>query len=286
MHIRLRFHNAHNEVCILQRSMQLIKKKVKLEFKQLDGSVKEKDKIGNMTSLSYKCADLDRYIPAILGVSPAILENVIFCHQEESNWPMSEGAVLKKKFDDIFESSRYTKALEAFAKSKKDFQSQGKDHKAELMQVGAYLETARGLQEEMEAAETQLEAIRKEVESLEDQVSAVDERLLSEREALDKIKARYSEVNELQREADEEQRRINDRKESMNRVYEESDLELKRQLENFAEVMSSKESEFDSVVRNIDGVTQDVASAREKLNELTLKKGTAESLSDQCDTHC
>ena len=81
----------------------------------------------------------------------------------------------------------------------------------------------------------------------------MDERLLSEREALDKIKARYSEVNELQREADEEQRRINDRKESMNRVYEESDLELKRQLENFAEVMSSKESEFDSVVRNIDG---------------------------------
>ena len=65
---------------------------------------------------------------------------------------MSEGAVLKKKFDDIFESSRYTKALEAFAKSKKDFQSQGKDHKAELMQVGAYLETARGLQEEMEGS--------------------------------------------------------------------------------------------------------------------------------------
>ena len=53
--IRLRFHNAHNEVCILQRSMQLIKKKVKLEFKQLDGSVKEKDKIGNMTSELQMC---------------------------------------------------------------------------------------------------------------------------------------------------------------------------------------------------------------------------------------
>ena len=33
-------------------------------------------------------------------------------HQEESSWPLQEGAVLKKKFDDIFESARYTKALE------------------------------------------------------------------------------------------------------------------------------------------------------------------------------
>jgi len=44
-------------------------------------------------------------VPAQLGVSKAILQNVIFCHQEESNWPLSEPAALKKKFDDIFEAS-------------------------------------------------------------------------------------------------------------------------------------------------------------------------------------
>lgn len=41
-----------------------------------------------------------------MGVSTAILDNVIFCHQEESNWPLSEPAALKKKFDDIFEASK------------------------------------------------------------------------------------------------------------------------------------------------------------------------------------
>jgi hypothetical protein len=41
-------------------------------------------------------------------VRSAILDSVVFCHQEESSWPLQDGSTLKKKFDDIFESSRYT----------------------------------------------------------------------------------------------------------------------------------------------------------------------------------
>ena len=58
-------------------------------------------------SQSFRCADLDREIPELVGVSRPILENVIFCHQEESNWPLSETSVLKKKFDEIFAATRY-----------------------------------------------------------------------------------------------------------------------------------------------------------------------------------
>lgn len=57
-------------------------------------------------SQSFRCADLDREIPELVGVSRPILENVIFCHQEESNWPLSETSVLKKKFDEIFAATR------------------------------------------------------------------------------------------------------------------------------------------------------------------------------------
>jgi DNA repair protein RAD50 len=46
-----------------------------------------------------------------MGVSNAILENVIFCHQEESLWPFSDQANLKKIFDEIFDTTKYTKAL-------------------------------------------------------------------------------------------------------------------------------------------------------------------------------
>ena len=66
-----------------------------------------------------------------LGVSKAVLNNVLFCHQEDSYWyvfsateticvyvhdlvknssdfyrPLSEGKALKTKFDEIFASTR------------------------------------------------------------------------------------------------------------------------------------------------------------------------------------
>ena len=57
-------------------------------------------------TISSRCAEIDVEIPNLLGVSKAVLENVIFCHQEESYWPLAEPAALKKKFDDIFEATR------------------------------------------------------------------------------------------------------------------------------------------------------------------------------------
>jgi len=50
---------------------------------------------------------MDSEIPQLLGVSKAVLENVIFCHQEDSYWPLAEPSALKKKFDDIFEATRF-----------------------------------------------------------------------------------------------------------------------------------------------------------------------------------
>src|SRR5258708_3906197 len=80
---------------------------------------------------------MDSEIPNLLGVSKAVLENVIFCHQEDSYWPLSEASVLKKKFDDIFEATkwvfiycmqygriyamnRYTKALDSIRAVRKE----------------------------------------------------------------------------------------------------------------------------------------------------------------------
>lgn len=48
----------------------------------------------------------------LMGVSKAILEMVIFCHQEDSNWPLTGAdAELKKRFDLIFSADRYRKGL-------------------------------------------------------------------------------------------------------------------------------------------------------------------------------
>ena len=156
---------------------QLTQKKAALQFKALDQVIQSFNKdTGAKEALSYRCADADRMIPNIMGVSKvctacldvmqaracvrmwnhvlaaawycwphaltcqhsckqqwlpsetpgmrmllftafphaqAILENVIFVHQEDSNWPLAEGQTLKKKFDDIFAATKYTKVSSA-----------------------------------------------------------------------------------------------------------------------------------------------------------------------------
>lgn len=61
---------------------------------------------GEKVSLSSKCGELDREMISSLGVSKPVLNHVIFCHQEESNWPLSEGKALKDKFDSIFAATK------------------------------------------------------------------------------------------------------------------------------------------------------------------------------------
>ena len=44
---------------------------------------------GEPIQITSKCVELDREMVTAFGVSTAILENVIFCHQEESNWSVA-----------------------------------------------------------------------------------------------------------------------------------------------------------------------------------------------------
>lgn len=95
---------------VVVRSMELTQKKTTLSFKALDGILRTTDPTtGERVSMSHKCGELDRQIPQLMGVGKAILEHVVFCHQEDSNWPLREGSELKKRFDDIFDSTRYAK---------------------------------------------------------------------------------------------------------------------------------------------------------------------------------
>ena len=96
---------------VVTRSLQLTVKKATRQQKTLEGQLlMVKD--GERTAISSRVAELDQIMPQYLGVSKAILDSVIFCHQDESLWPMSEPAVLKKKFDEIFEALKYTKAID------------------------------------------------------------------------------------------------------------------------------------------------------------------------------
>ncbi|ONK67896.1 uncharacterized protein A4U43_C05F4920, partial [Asparagus officinalis] len=105
--IKLRFKTAAGKDVVCIRSFQLTQKASKMEFKALESVLQTiNPHTGEKVCLSYRCADMDREIPQLMGVSKAILENVIFVHQDESNWPVQDPSTLKKKFDDIFSATR------------------------------------------------------------------------------------------------------------------------------------------------------------------------------------
>ncbi|KAK9955837.1 hypothetical protein ABG768_015687 [Culter alburnus] len=84
--------------------MQSTQKGKKTEFKTLDCLISRFQK-GEWKELNSKCSEIDREMISSLGVSKAVISHVIFCHQEESNWPLSEGKALKQKFDEIFSAT-------------------------------------------------------------------------------------------------------------------------------------------------------------------------------------
>jgi DNA repair protein RAD50 len=125
--VKLRFFAANGTKMLAVRNLSLTAKKTTMTMKTLEGILSlanESDKAGKVrhpsamvvvlpnelldkrTTISTKCAEMDIEIPQLLGVSKAVLDNVIFCHQEDSYWPFSEPSYLKKKFDEIFEATR------------------------------------------------------------------------------------------------------------------------------------------------------------------------------------
>ncbi|KYK63514.1 RecF/RecN/SMC N terminal domain-containing protein [Toxoplasma gondii TgCatPRC2] len=156
--VRLRIHTKGGKELTVVRSMQLSqtvdrKGKTKATFKQLEPYLQLKDSAtGQKASIGNKCADIDLQLPGLLGIHRAVLEHVVFCHQEESCWPLSDMQVLKKKFDQLFGATRYVKALESIRAIRKQHVSAAKDRQHDLQLVAAHRRQARLLLRQLEEA--------------------------------------------------------------------------------------------------------------------------------------
>jgi len=107
------------------------KGKNKIEFRKLDQVLKYKDAEGKERSVNSSCMDMDKQMTRLFGVSGAVLENVIFCHQEETLWPFSDQGHLKKIFDEIFETEKYTRILQETRQEIKNYKNKKKSVKCE-----------------------------------------------------------------------------------------------------------------------------------------------------------
>lgn len=128
--VKLKFLAINNQPMLCVKKMNLRRKNNKLEFKKIDNILKTKGKGANEKreyEVSHSAAEIERQVPELLGVSKAILENVIFCHQEDSLWPFKDNATLKGIFDELFETTKFTKLYGALQKLYKENRKKQKE---------------------------------------------------------------------------------------------------------------------------------------------------------------
>ena len=108
--ISLKFHppsDNENDLITVHKTFQLTSKgDNKMSFKALNHMLKRS--IGGVEAMvDETCVEMQVVVPRLLGVTKAVIENVIFCHQEESTWPFGENKKLKEIFDDLFNTTWY-----------------------------------------------------------------------------------------------------------------------------------------------------------------------------------
>lgn len=177
--VKVSFRAATGTHMVVTRNLQLTVKKTARSLKSLEGALNiTNPNTGEITVISSRVAELDMVLPQYLGVSTAVIDNVIFCHQDESLWPLSDPSTLKKKFDEIFEAQKYTKAIDNIKKIRKS-------QNEELAKYKILEEHAKQDKDRAEKAQKSAERLQQEVEALRAQVEDLERRIAQARKLAD-----------------------------------------------------------------------------------------------------
>ncbi|CAL1713176.1 unnamed protein product [Somion occarium] len=278
--VKLRFLAANGQRMLVVRNLSVsLKKSGGLTMKTLESILALADgnaeKGGKRGVISTKCAEMDAEIPSLLGVSKAVLENVIFCHQEDSYWPLAEPSILKRKFDDIFEATKYTKALDNIKALRKERAADLKAEKERLESLArekGHADKLRAriadLNSSMGAKELEYEEAKKEYERL----VASNQRFY---DSATKFRDIYSKVESLQEKKERFEQDLAEARENLQEL-EGTDEELSERLRNFDEHIAKQKQKKMTEDARLQDLEDELAQIRKSHVALTTEQGKLE----------
>lgn len=225
---------------------------------------------------------MDAELPLHLGVPKAILDNVVFCHQEDSNWPLSESSVLKKKFDDIFSSKRYAVALDNIKEIRKEQLQEIKIGNVQLDALKADAAKAKRVRFTLTQLNQQRNAKTETLNSIEERRRKVN----------DETKDLEAMLSEISQTADQIQQIINkkDYYQSAMRTIEahivpseESTEQLKQLLEEHRIKENENQEEKVNVTRERDQLERKLKRAQSELSQKHLDMGRLEASREELE---
>uniref|UniRef100_A0A3Q3NGM9 RAD50 homolog, double strand break repair protein n=1 Tax=Mastacembelus armatus TaxID=205130 RepID=A0A3Q3NGM9_9TELE len=278
--IRLLFTDVNGEKVTIHRSMSCTQKAKNYSFKSLE-QVITRVKDGERVSLSSKCGELDREMISALGVSKPVLNHVIFCHQEESNWPLSEGKALKEKFDSIFAATKYIKALETMRQLRLTQNQTVKECQVELRYLKQNKEKAQQIRETVATKEAQLMSSKDSVQRIESQIEPLENRLMDIDTKLGKVMKLDSDIKALEsrkKQMEEDNREL---EETMEQVFQGSDQQLQEVYQNHQRTVKEKERRLTDCQKEMERAGRECQRLNRVKADLLVEQGRLQLEADR-----
>ncbi|XP_065361714.1 DNA repair protein RAD50 [Calliphora vicina] len=272
--IKLEVRNVQGARLSICRSMKLGLKRNKITFETLDATLNylNDDDKKSSESISKRCADVDLVMSQFMGVSKAIINNVLFCHQEDSSWPLDEPKKLKEKFDAIFGITEYNKALDRIIKMRKDEMEQLKIKESDLRFV-------EHLKQEMEGKSLGLQKYQQKAKTIDDNCKLCEEEMAPIEERLKQIHKIEYDVGKYQAQKVELQTKqkncteqMNGLKKKIKKMFEGTMEELDTEISSFNQRISEKRVERKEVEDKLKGQKVEEKGMQSKHNEIDKKR--------------
>lgn len=269
--VKLSFKGTQGARLVVTRSLQLTVKKTTRSQKTLEGSLLM-IKDGERTTISSRVAELDQIMPQYLGVSEAILDSVIFCHQDESLWPMSEPAALKKKFDEIFEALKYTKAIDNIKVVRKNQGVELTKHK--MMEEQYKIEKDRGERAERKSLQLQkeIEDLRAESEKLNEDMRIAMDGAREKHEQAREFQTIIVDLNNKRQQAESRREAVEELKQNLEEL-DKSDEWLESTLAQYEETMEQYRLEEEGYRKQYRELKESLEQCRRQMGEKMAERG-------------
>ncbi|KAM9847048.1 DNA repair protein RAD50 isoform 2-T2 [Aulostomus maculatus] len=278
--IRLLFSDVNGDKVTIHRSMSCTQKAKNYSFKSLE-QVITRVKDGEKVSLSSKCGELDREMISALGVSKPVLNHVIFCHQEESNWPLSEGKALKDKFDSIFAATKYIKALETMRQLRLKQTQTVKECQVELRYLKQNKEKAQQIRETMASKEAQLMASKDSIQQIESQMHPLENCLTDIDCKLGKVMKLDMDIKALDSRKKQMEEDNKELEETMEQVFQGSTEQLQETYQNHQRTVREKERRLTDCQKELERAGRECQRLNRVKADLLVEQGRLQLEADR-----
>uniref|UniRef100_U5EL78 DNA repair protein RAD50 n=1 Tax=Corethrella appendiculata TaxID=1370023 RepID=U5EL78_9DIPT len=270
--VKLMVNNILGDKITCTRSMKVsLQKNNQPRFNTLDSTVEFNKSDGKKVQLNKRVIDVDTEMCEAMGVSKAIINNVIFCHQEDSNWPLDEGKKLKEKFDAIFGTTEYNKVIDRLIKMGK---SHGDKMNAQQLQLKD-LEHAKAETEKVNLSlnhnEKKLQDLNKTYDEYEQSLVPINKRLEQIREYDLKYReydAKKFEIQTKIKMCDEQQERL---KLKIKNIYSGSLYDLEEEISSFKRNIEMKNDELKTAENEYKSLKESETKLQSQLQKLEQK---------------